>query len=338
MSSIPSSRTGERAVIFLKDGELEGEPVKEENDDNVEVVKEEDVPGGDIEAAVEAEEEPWVTGEGGQKSDLSSHLEDEGRKQAGRVTSEQKTFKNGLEAGGGIELGQIEAETSSKASLETSKTSIRSERSKTKIRSGFEELKPAVVTKKVKKLDNKKVKKADKSEAEVKKIKKVKNDKIENKNKITRYFNFNEDKNVTRTEVKRVKKVKLEKELPEKVELAGKMVGKEGNKAGAGSSQARAELSSDDCEPNVCRSSEIVARVVLTHSTLKARANSPHCGEPLNHHTQEISRDPVVTGQNGPCIGAKILAPNLTGLTLAETESSGCVEPLDQLVHKLPSP
>ena len=63
----------------------------------------------------------------------------------------------------------------------------------------------------------------------------------------------------------------------EKVELAGKMVGKEGNKAGAGSSQARAELSSDDCEPNVCSSSDIDARVVLTHSTLKARANS-HSG------------------------------------------------------------
>ena len=63
-------------------------------------------------------------------------------------------------------------------------------------------------------------------------------------------------------------------------------------------------------------------------------------GEQLYHHTKKISRDPVVTGQNGPSTGAKILAPNFTRLTLisAETVSSGSVEPLDQLVHKLPSP
>ena len=148
-----------------------------------------------------------------------------------------------------------------------------------KIRSGFEELKPAKVTKKTKKLDDKKDKKADKSIAKVRMNKKVK---IENKNKITRYFNNFNDKNVIKNEVK---SIRYEEDLLENVELAGRLVEKGGNEAN--SSQARAKLSDDDWEPEVCRSSEFTAGVVPVQGTLKTRAISPHRGELLNHHLRK---------------------------------------------------
>ena len=78
-------------------------------------------------------------------------------------------------------------------------------------------------------------------------------------------------------------------DLPGECYLAGGTVEEGGIEAEY--CQAGAELNSEDWNPDICGRTESEARVVSAQGELSARANSPHCGETRDHHTQQLSRD-----------------------------------------------